>query len=72
MRPADDSHLMSARDQRPRKLIRARAARSPRGREMLMEVEEAHETRSVEGWTKDSAKVQIGAELLCKSAKVNR
>jgi len=37
---------------------------------MLMEIEEAHKTRSVEGWTKDSAKVQIGAELLCKSAKV--
>jgi len=41
MGPTDDGHLMSARDQRPRKLIRARATRSPRGREMLMEVEEA-------------------------------
>jgi len=38
-----------------------------------MEEWEEHETRAggPEGWTKDSAKVQIGAELLCKSAKVN-
>ena len=41
MRAADDRHLMSARDQRPRELVRARAARAPRGGEMLMEVEEA-------------------------------
>jgi hypothetical protein len=49
MRPADDGHLMSARDQRPRELIRARAARSPRGREMLMEVEEAQLVEGA-GW----------------------
>jgi hypothetical protein len=37
-----------------------------------MEEREEHETRAggPEGRTKDSAKVQIGAELLCKSAKV--
>jgi hypothetical protein len=28
------------------------------------------DTEELEGWTKGSAKVQIGAELLCKSAKV--
>ena len=41
MRSADDRHLMPARDQRPRKLIRARAGRTLGSREMLMEVEEA-------------------------------
>ena len=42
------------------------------GRTEVMEEREEHETRAggPEGWTKDSAKVQIGAELLCKSAKV--
>jgi hypothetical protein len=29
------------------------------------------DTEELEGWTKGSAKVQIGAELLCKSAKLN-
>ena len=48
MRAADQRHLMPTRNQRPRELIGARAARAPRGREMLMEVEEAHETQSVE------------------------
>ena len=42
MGAADDRHLVAARDQRPRELIRARAGRAPRGREMLMEIEEAH------------------------------
>jgi hypothetical protein len=28
------------------------------------------DTEELEGWTKGSAKVQIGAELLCKSVKV--
>ena len=41
MRSADDRHLVPACDQRPRELVRARATRAPRGREMLMEVEEA-------------------------------
>jgi hypothetical protein len=36
-----------------------------------MEVKmEGRRTRGPEGWVKDRAKVQIGAELLCKSAKV--
>ena len=41
VRPADDRHLMSALDQRPRELIGARTARTLWGREMLMEVKEA-------------------------------
>ena len=32
---------------------------------------EGRRARGQEDWTKGSAKVQIGAELLCKSAKVN-
>jgi hypothetical protein len=41
VRAADERDLMPARDQRPRELVGARASRTLRGREMLMEVEEA-------------------------------
>jgi hypothetical protein len=34
-------------------------------------MDEGPRARGQEGGTKGSAKVQIGAELLCKSAKVN-
>ena len=56
MGTTDNGHLMSARDQRPRELIRARATRSPRGREMLMEIEEA---QLIEG-TEDRVDQLIG------------
>ena len=49
MRTANHRDLMSAGNQCPGKLIGARAACSLGGGEMLMEVKEAHETRSVEG-----------------------
>jgi len=67
MRPADHRHLMPTRDQGPREFVGARAGRTLRGREMLMEIKEAQGVL-----TRGSAKVRDGIQRTFRVSGLGR